>query len=262
MKRLLIAVLLVGVALAAASASQAELIQKGNLRVKFEADFVPHQLPRTHAAPVQIEIKGAIATTDGSHPPPLQWLEVELNRNGRLSTVGLPACSAPLLQSTTTEQALKRCGSAVVGNGSFDAVVALSGDVPASGRVIAFNSRLHGKPALLLHFFAQVPVRFTLVVPLTIAKRSGEFGTLLRTRVPQLAGGLGSITRVDLKIGRRYPFAGRRRSYVSAACSAPSGLTLAPFAFARARFRFESHPQIDSTILTFCRVRPQNNRGA
>ena len=262
MKRLLIAVLLVGLALAAVSASEAEVIQKGNLRVKFDADFIPHQLPRTHPAPVQIEIRGEIATTDGSHPPPLQRLEVELNRNGKLSTVGLPTCSAPLLQSTTTGQALQRCSAAVVGGGSFSAVVALSGDVPASGRVIAFNSRLHGKPALLLHFFAQVPVRFTLVVPLTIAKHSGEFGTLLRTRVPQLAGGLGSITRIDLKIGRRYSFAGKRRSYVSAACSAPTAFTLAPFLFARARFRFESHPQIDSKILTFCRVRPQTKRGA
>jgi hypothetical protein len=242
--------------LAVVAASQAETLQQNDVRVKFDADFAPHVLPRRDAAPVLIRIEGGIAMTDGSHPPPLQWLEVELNRKGRLSTRGLPVCSAPLLQSTTTEQALARCGSATVGRGRFEAEVALGGDVPASGKIVAFNSRLHGKPALLLHFFAQVPVRFTLVVPLTITRKSsGEFGTLLRTRVPQIAGGLGSITQIQLTIGRRYSSAGKRRSYVSAACSALPGTNFAFFAFARARFRFESNPVFDAKLLKTCRVR-------
>ena len=257
-RRLLIVALFAALPLAGIAASQAQTLQKGDVRVKFDADFTPHVLPRQQAAPVRIEIEGGITTTDGSHPPSLQWLEVELNRKGRLSTTGLPVCSAPLLQSTTTEQALSRCGSAMVGRGRFDAEVALGGDVPASGRIVAFNSRLHGKPALLLHFFAQVPVRFTLVVPLTITRKSGgEFGTLLRTRVPRIAGGLGSITQIKLTIGRRYWSAGRRRSYVSAACTALPGTQLAVFAFARARFRFRSVPEFDSKLLKVCRVRSQ-----
>jgi hypothetical protein len=255
-RRLFIAALMPALALAGVAVSEAETLQQNDIRVKFDADFEPHALPRRDPAPVQIEINGGIATTDGSHPPPLQWLEVELNRNGRLSTVGLPVCSASLLQSTTTGQALARCGSAKVGKGTFQAEVALGGDVPASGRIVAFNSRLQGKPALLLHFFAQVPVRFTLIVPLTIIRKSsGEFGTLLRTRVPRIAGGLGSITQIDLTIGRRYSFAGERRSYVSAACSALPGTSVAVFPFARARFRFESSPEFDSKLLKTCRVR-------
>ncbi|HET7511068.1 MAG TPA: hypothetical protein VFJ65_12560 [Solirubrobacterales bacterium] len=255
-RRLLIAALFAVLALAGVAASQAETLQKGNVRVKFDADFDPHSLPRRDAAPVHIHIQGGISTTDGSHPPSLQWLEVELNRNGKLSTVGLPVCSAPLLQSTTTEEALARCGTAVVGRGTFHAEVALTGDVPTSGKLVAFNSRLHDKPALLLHFFAQTPVRFTLIVPLTIIhKQNGEFGTLLRTRVPRLAGGLGSITQIDITLGRRYSAAGKRRSYLSAACSALPGTNLAFFAFARARFRFESTPEFDSKLLKVCRVR-------
>jgi hypothetical protein len=257
MKRLLaLPVLLTVLAVLGITASQAEVLQRGNLRVKFDADFDPHSLPRQHAAPVEIEIHGSIATTDGSHPPPLNWLEVELNRNGRLAATGLPICSAPLLQSTSTEQALSRCGAAIVGNGAFKAEVALGGDIPAQGKIIAFNSRLHGRSALLLHFFARVPVRFTLVVPLTIGRKSsGEFGTVLRTHVPRLAGGLGSITQLDLTIGRRYSVAGEARSYVSAACSAPPDLGAAVFSFARARFRFESHPVIRSKLVKSCIVR-------
>ncbi|HEU4705734.1 MAG TPA: hypothetical protein VFS64_00925 [Solirubrobacterales bacterium] len=243
-------------ALLVVGASQAEVLQRGNLRVNFRADFDPHALPRDHPAPVDIEIRGAISTTDGSHPPPLRWMEVELNRNGRLSTAGLPVCSAPLLQSTSTEQAMSRCGKAVVGQGRFKAEVLLGGEVPASGKIVAFNSRLNGRPALLLHFFARVPIRFTLVVPLRIAQKSrGEFGTLLRTRVPRIAGGLSSITEIDLTIGRRYGAGVHRRSYVSAACSAPAQLNGAVFSFARARFRFEGHPDIRSTLVDSCRVR-------
>lgn len=255
-RRVLIAALFAALALAGVAVSQAQTLQKGDVRVRFDADFSPHALPRLRAAPVRIEIEGGIATTDGSHPPPLQWLEVELNRKGRLTSAGLPVCSAPLLQSTTTEQALALCRPSLVGRGSFEAAVALGGDVPASGRIVAFNSRLHGRPALLLHFFAEVPVRFTLVVPLTISRRAGgEFGTLLRTRVPRIAGGLGSITHIDLTIGRRYSSQGRRRSYVSAACSALPGTSLAVFAFARARFRFASNPEFATKLSKVCRVR-------
>jgi hypothetical protein len=255
-RRLFISALFASVVIVGVAATHAEVVPSGNLRVKFNADFDPHALPRTRPAPVRIEIQGSITTTDGSHPPPLRWLEVELNRNGHLTTTGLPVCSAPLLQSTSTDQALSRCGSSVVGRGDFKAEVSLGGDVPASGKIIAFNSRLSGKPALLLHFFARVPVRFTLVVPLKIIHRTeGEFGTLLRTRVPKLAGGLGSITQIDLTIGRRYSFHGQRRSYASAACSAPANLNSGLFSFVRARFRFESHPEIRSKLIRTCQVR-------
>lgn len=254
-RRTAIFTLLVALVLGA-TASQAEVLQEGNIRVKFDADFDPHSLPRLHPAPVQIKIHGAIATTDGSHPPPLRWLEVELNRNGHLTSAGLPVCSAPLLQSTSTEQAMARCGDAVIGHGTFKATVSLGGEVAAGGKIVAFNSRLGGKPALLLHFSALAPVRFTLVVPLRITHKSkGEFGTLLRTRVPRIAGDLGSITELDLTIGRRYSAGGERRSYVSAACSAPAELNLAVFSFARARFRFDAHPPIRSKLVKTCQVR-------
>ena len=255
-RRLAIPAVLATFALLGVAASQAEVVSNGNILVKFDADFDPHSLPREKPAPVQIKISGSIKTIDGSHPPPLRWLEVELNRNGKLTTAGLPVCSAQNLQSTTTEQALDRCGSALVGRGTFRAVVALGGDVPTSGKILAFNSRLSGKPALLLHFFAGVPARFTLIVPLKIIhKGKGEFGTLFRTRVPKLAGDLGSITDIDLTIGRRYSFRGKQRSYVSAACRAPADFNIVPFSFARARFRFAAHRTVRSELAKSCRVR-------
>jgi hypothetical protein len=135
-------------------------------------------------------------------------------------------------------------------------VVALGKEIPTGGKILAFNSRLHGKEALILHLFAGVPVRFTLVVPLTIGHlKEGQFGTILRAKIPRLAGGLGSVTQIDLTVGRRYSSGGKRHSYVSAACGAPTGFTEVPFPFARGTFRFEGHEEIQETLSKFCRVR-------
>jgi hypothetical protein len=245
-------------ALAAAAGAWAAVEKSGNILVRFNADFSPHSLPRDTPAPIEVTIKGAVTTSDGSHPPPLQWLEVELNRNGRLYTKGLPSCSPSLLQSTSSDEANSRCGRALVGHGNFSADIALGTNKPvtSAGRILAFNGRRAGKPALLLHFFGGVPVRFTLVVPLRIGhRRDAQFGTVLRARIPKLANGFGSITQIDLSLGRRWTFAGKRRSYLSAACSAPTDFTAVPFSFARARFRFEDRPEIRSTLTRSCRVR-------
>lgn len=236
---------------------RAETVIEDGLRITFDAEFTPHALPRLDPAPVEVEIRGRIATVDGSHPPPLRWLEIGLHRNGRLYTRGLPACSAPSLQSTSSRSALAHCGPARVGRGSFRADVALgSKEVAATGRVLAFNSRRQGRPAVLLHLFAAVPVRFTLVIPLTIVHRDqGRFGTILRARIPKLGGGLGSVTEIDLDVGRRYLFGGKRRSYLSAACAAPAGWPGAAFTFARGSFRFEGHRKIESEVIRDCQVR-------
>jgi hypothetical protein len=255
-RRAAIPILIAIFALGGGAFAKAVTVQKDGLRVSFDADFAPHVLPRLEAAPVDVEIHGKIATTDGSHPPALRALEVAFNRNGRFDATGLPVCTAPTLQSTSTEQARRRCGSALVGRGSFRAVVTLGREIPTSGKIFAFNSQVNGRRGLILHLFASAPVRFTLVVPLSIRNREGgQFGTVLRAKIPRLASGLGSVTDIDLRIGRRYSFAGSRHSYVSAACGAPTGFNQVPFAFAEGVFRFEGHQPIRETLEKFCRVR-------
>jgi hypothetical protein len=254
-RRVLIPALVALLAVAWGTSSSAETRQIENLRLSFSGNFTPHVLPRLQAAPVEVAIHGKVATTDGSHPPPLRWIEVKLNRNGRIYSRGLPVCTAPTLQSTSTESALARCGGARVGRGEFHAEVILGRPIPVTGKIYAFNSRRNGKEALLLHLFAGAPVRFTLVIPLTIGHhQEGEFGTVLRARIPKIGGDLGSVTQIDLTIGRRYSLEGRRHSYVSAACSTPPGVGSAIFPFARGTFRFEAHKEFSETLLRTCRV--------
>lgn len=260
-RQLAIFTLLAFAVLAASAPAQVKefvIIQKGNLRVKFGAEFTPSTLPRERPAPITVEVAGAIATTDGSHPPPLRKLEIAINRHGRISTKGLPTCTASSLQSTTTQEALARCGDARVGSGNFSAQLALGvgKDVPATGKVTVFNSRQNGKPTLLIHLFIGVPVRVTMVVPITIGrKKKGNFRTVLRARIPKLGGGLGSVTEIDLKIGRRYTVDGTRLSYLAAACSAPQGIGIVPFPFLRGSFRFEDNRTFQATLEKSCTVR-------
>lgn len=254
-RRVAIPILIAALTVAWTASSQAERTIDQGLEVAFNANFSPRDLPRTQPAPVKVEIEGKIATTDGSHPPPLRWLELEIHRNGILDGQGLPVCKAASLQSTSTQTALARCRSALVGRGDFKAQVALGREVVSVGKILAFNSRRQGKDSLLLHLFAGVPVRFTLIVPLVVSRRNdGQFGTVLRARIPRI-GGIVSVTQIGLTIGRRYSYAGKRRSYVSAACSAPAGFAGAPFSFARGKFRFEDRRAMRMTLVRSCSVR-------
>jgi hypothetical protein len=257
-KRLVIPACLAIVGLLGAGLAEAKIEQEGNLRISFSGGFSPHSLPRDRLAAVTVDVKGAIGTTDGSHPPAVRRIEIAINRHGRLTTQGLPACSGPQLQSTSTETALQRCRPALVGRGRFAANVEFPSTEPvlANGAMLAFYGRSDGKRALLLHLYATTPVRATFVLPLIISNRGGElFGTTLAARIPTLAGGLGSVTKIDLRIGRNYTYRGRPRSFISASCPAPAGFTGAVFPLARGSFFFADGRKIDATLERDCRVR-------
>ena len=141
-RRLVIPALLTLAVLLGAGIAQGELSQNGNLRISFNGGFSPHSLPRDRPAPVTVDIEGAIGTTDGSHPPAVRRIEFALNRNGRLSTAGLPACSSGAAAvDHAREAALARCRPALVGRGSFGADVEFASvtPFPADGTMLAFN---------------------------------------------------------------------------------------------------------------------------
>lgn len=258
MRRRLLTLALLALALLLAASAPAEVRQVGNIRVFFDGDFSPHALPRDRLAPVKVDIEGRISTTDGSQPPPLRVLEIALNRHGRLSARGLPTCRAAALQSASTSSALAKCRGALVGHGSFQARLSFGEEtnLPADGPVLVFNSRQHGRPALLLHFYITTPVEATLVLPLGINHEpQGNFGFVLRTKVPKLGGDIGSITGIKLTIGRRYSYRGERRSYLLASCGAFEGFSGGPFPFLRGSFSFAGNRRINTTLIRNCQVR-------
>lgn len=243
--------------LLAAAAASGELTQTGNLRLSFSGDFAPKTLPRDRPAPISVAVEGSIATTDETPPPILQRVEIGINRAGLISTEGLPTCTAAQLQSTTQATALKRCRPALVGHGSFAARIEGSqGPVSASGKILAFNGRAGGRPALLLQLSSGAPVQIAFVVPLKIEQRPGKkFGTVLATRLPVLAAGAATVTGIKLSVSRDYTYRGQHRSFLSASCAAPEGFNSAPFAFARGSFHFSNGKTVRVSLVRNCRVR-------
>jgi hypothetical protein len=258
MRRLLIAAVIATAVLGIVVAAQGEVYQRGNLRVTFDGRLRPHDLPRERPAPVTVSLDGTVGTVDGSRPPQLREITVAMNRAGKVFATGLPTCEASRLHQTSTEAALRLCRPALVGHGTFAAKVDSSNAplIPARGKVLVFNSRIDGKQGMLLHLYGSVPVRAAFVLPFEIKRLSkGEFGTVFSTRIPTLAADLGYVTEINLTIGRRYRYAGKPRSFLSASCAAPAGFSGGPYQLAKTTFAFSDGTSLTSRLTRDCTVR-------
>ncbi len=245
-------------ALLGGGVARGELAQNGNLLVSLNGRITPQALPRVALAPVTVQVEAGVRTSNGASPPPLRQITIAINRHGKLSNAGLPVCPAGLIQSTTSDQALARCGSALVGNGSLSANVVLPqiSPFPARGRLLAFNGRMNGKPVIFAHVFGATPVPTTFVLVFTIDHpRSGTFGTTLSAKLPPIAGDWGYVTSLQLTIHRRYRFEGGPRSFLSANCPVPWGFPGAVFTFARGTYRFANGQTLGTALTRECRVK-------
>lgn len=175
---------------------------------------------------------------------------VDFDRDGRLGVAGLPACPPDRIDSLGTRQARQRCRGAIVGRGLVAAVVSLpGGPVRVRSALTVFNGpRQNGRPTALLHARTAVPLPQTYAIVVPILRRRGEFRHRAVLDLPPIAAGLGAITRVEVRIERRYRAGGKRRSYVSARCS--DGILRT-----RGRFSFADGTVVDGAIEKFCRAR-------
>ncbi|HSS43440.1 MAG TPA: NHL repeat-containing protein [Solirubrobacterales bacterium] len=233
------------------------LVQKGNIRVKVSGQLSPKKLPRKGAAPISVSVGGDITTTDQSPPPRLLSLSIELNRNGRIDSTGLPVCPYDALEPASSKRALSACRPALVGEGTFDAEIALPGQptYPAHGKMLAFNGRKGGKPVLFGHIYSPHPFANSFVIVFQIEKARGTYGTKLEAKLPRSLGNWGKLTGIELNLNRRYSYKGQRRSYVSAGCPAPKGSNFTVFSLARTTFGFEGGRTLAGTLTGTCTPR-------
>jgi hypothetical protein len=233
-------------------------IQKGNLRVAFWGQIAPRKLPRVGSAPVSVSISANIATVDHTPAPQLQTIRLEINRNGRLDSRGLPVCHFHEIQPASTAKALHACPSAIVGEGTFRANVALpeQSPFPSNGKIIAFNGRRQGKPAILAHIYGTLPLPTSFTLPFEIKRhRAGTYGLILSAHLPRVAAEWGFVKGFSLTLGRRFSYRGAPHSYVSAGCPAPAGFPGSVFALARTAFDFANGENLKSTLVRNCHAR-------
>jgi hypothetical protein len=248
---------LLGLAAFALSA-RAEVAQHGNLRVSVSGELRPRSLPRTGSAPIAVSIGGRIATTDGSAPPQLQQLQIEINRHGRFEYGGLPVCRISQIQPASNARALSACRPALVGEGKFSGTVALPGSAepfPMQGPLLLFNGRSHGRPVLLGHIYSAHPFTTSFVITFAIDQAShGQYGTTLTADLAKALGPKRSLTDIEMTLSRRYRYRGASRSYISAGCPAAKGFPGATFPLARTRFSFVGGIGLTSVLTRSCRA--------
>jgi hypothetical protein len=257
MRRLAAITTMCAALLSLAAIAYGDSIKAGDVIVSFDAGFAPRALPRDRDAPVTVNLSGKLRTADGERPPPLRSMSFAVDRHGVLSTRGLPVCLPGRLESTSSKEALSRCRDALVGRGTFGANVDLPDfEFPVEGRMLVFNSHAGRRPALALHIYGSNPIEATFVLILHIRRQSrGTFGTVLSTRIPNLAADLGYVTDFALTLDRRYRYRGEARSFLSARCPAPAGFPGGLVNFVRGSFSFANGKTATMTLVSDCLVR-------
>jgi hypothetical protein len=240
-----------------AALANAELVERGDLFVKFEGGIAPTDLPRHAHAPISVRVDGTVRTLSGERPPALRHITIAINRGGRIETRGLPVCQRPEIESTTAAQALEACGPALVGRGRFAAAVSFpeQNALPLRGGILAFNTVSDGQRAILAHVYGTDPFPNSRIFVFRIRKSQGTFGTILTASLPVSINRYGYLKRIVLNLRREFVYRGRARSYLSAACAAPSGIATGIFPFVRVSMAFADGRKLASTLIRTCRVR-------
>lgn len=239
--------------------AQGEVEQEGNVIVRFDGGISPRALPRTGLAPVAVNVDSSVRSSDGTDPPPqLHRIAIAINRGGKLYDRGLPTCNVRSIQPTTIRAARRICGGAIVGSGNVHVRVLLENQPPFTfkGPMLVFNAkRSGGHRRLLAQVYGIRPAPSAFVLTFKITKRSGTFGNVIETTLPEASRKWAYVTHFDMTLRRTYEFRGEQRSFVSAGCAAPEGFPGAVYAFARAQYDFEDGRSLTTTLVRDCTVR-------
>src|SRR5262249_4050585 len=151
----------------------------------------------TRMAPIVLHASGSVATVDGSHVPPAKTVHLQVDRHFRIDTTGLPSCRPGEIEASSPPQAMKACGTALIGKGVASAEVEFPEQAPftAKGPLLGFNGpTIGGLREMLYYVYVSVPAPTALVVLAKVAKDTGRYAYRISLTVPELAGGSGSLT--------------------------------------------------------------------
>jgi hypothetical protein len=254
MRKTLLRTLIVvaAVALVGAGAAQALKLRIGNIVIVANGGFSPTTLPKNENAPIKLYGSATFKTIDGSRPSPLRRLVLEFDKHGAVETRGLQKCTMANLVATTTKQARKTCGGAIIGTGFGTAVVQLPEQRPieASSPLTLFNGPVkHGNPTVLGHAHLDYPAPTTYVILIEVQKiHHGRYGFKTVADFPRIANDYGSPISGHLTIGREWTYKGQRLSYANAHCAVGR-------LQAKAQFSFKDGSFVQGTVFKPCKVK-------
>jgi hypothetical protein len=216
-----------GIALvvAAGALAKPEVVQVGDLILRDNGGIVPMKLPRHQQAPISGILNARIETADGAHPPAISSVVADFDRTIQVNARGLPTCDIGQLTARSTEGAKRACGDSIVGSGEGEVEVAFPEQRPfaAKGPIVLFNGGVHGGTTqLLIHTYVAVPAPTAVIATVELTRiHRGRYGIHAVAKIPPIAGGAGSVTRFKIRIGRRFAYRGKPKSYLTASC--PTG---------------------------------------
>lgn len=236
-----------------AGAAEAALVRTETLVLTANGGFTPQKLPRRAFVPIEFKGEANLRAVDGGVPAPLLRAAIDFDRDGRVSAGGLPACDPAAIEAATVAAARQICRRAIVGDGHIGVLVPRPGGPPLridSGLAIFNGPREGGHLTAILHARLPAPAAQGLTIVVPIRRRRGEFRYRAIVEVPPIAAGAGALTHLDVRLGRRYRFRGKARSYVSARCR--DGVLRT-----HGRFLFDDPEAtvIDGSVERFCAAR-------
>lgn len=224
-----LSVAVAGLILAGTASGAREVVRVGNLFLADNGGLLPSRLPAQERAPVRARLIGEVGTVDGSHPPALRTVDLDVDRSVRVDAVGIPTCRLAQIAARSSDDARRTCPAAIVGSGEAEVEVAFPEQRPftAKGPILLFNGGVRGGvTTLFLHAYVPVPAPTAIIVPVTLTRvHRDRFGLAIHAEVPRIAGGAGSVTKFELDVGRSFTYRGASRSFLSANCPAGKYVT-------------------------------------
>jgi hypothetical protein len=220
-----------------------DLAQAGEVVVGASGETIPSKLPRLRTAPVTLRLGFTSEAPGTPATPELTAIRLEVSRNIAFQTAGLPSCPIADLYAESSD-AGPICAGSLIGYGTVISEVTLPGQAPTTieGHLSAFYDLGEGQPRILAQVTSAGALPLTYVIPFTIEKTHGVYGTALYVDQMRFIAGIcrrghtncfsqaytykgiyGHISKFELTLDRQFAHAGKRTSLVSADCPARNG---------------------------------------
>lgn len=179
----------------------------GNARFELGAKYRPDRAPADRYVPIRLKAWMDITTDDGSVPPRMDEVVIDLEKYVRFARRGLGVCEPAEIEFASTKGARKRCHSALVGGGRVSAIVKLEDQrkFTAKGRLSIFNGvDADGDPAVLVHTLASVPLPTTFLIVGELGRSPlAGYRQRITAQIPVVAQGQGSMSSFRIRLKKR-----------------------------------------------------------
>lgn len=275
---LLMVVALAGGA-ALASNGTAVSIPVPPVKVLVRGSVSPVKLPRLRRVPVTLQMGFQSIPVPEGPVPELDEISFGVARRIEFAPESWPqSCSLAKLYSPRIDPR-QACVESLIGHGSVASEITIPGQAPVSvtGRLLAFYAFAGGRPRILAQVTTGEPLPLVYVIPFTMKKADGRYGTTLsvpRRRMRAIAGKCapgypncfapspytlkgvyGHISAMTISLHRVLRIRRHRLSFVNGHCPLPPGAPIGNFSLLRLSLAYADGHADSGIVTTPCMAR-------